>query len=108
MVGAIGHDHRSFADDEADADHVELVLPTELVGLRRGHLLNQCGVADDDDPDTRNPDLAVRPELRVQLVESSGEIAEDEAEEAELLSPSRPWQPRSRIAVRVTLGALLL
>ena len=29
VIGAIGHDHRSFPDDETNTDDVELVLPAE-------------------------------------------------------------------------------
>ncbi len=63
MIGTVGHDHRVFADNEADTDHVELVVPTKCVGFHREHLVEQRGATDDREADTWIAETTDRPEL---------------------------------------------
>ncbi len=86
VVGAVGHDHRSFTDDEANTDDVELVAPSEGVGLHREDLVRQCRVADDDDSHSGYPQLADRPIGGVEFVEGRSEMVEQVNETTEVRS----------------------
>ncbi len=89
MVGTVGHDHRSFPDHEANTDHVELVTPSEGVGLHREDLVGQSRVADDDDSNSGQSQLTDRPVAGVEFVEGRREMREQVKETAQVCSA--PW-----------------
>ena len=55
VIVSVGHDHRAFADDESDPDHVELVTPTKRFGGHQEHLVEEAWIADHNDSGRAEP-----------------------------------------------------
>ena len=77
VVVAVGHDHRSVADVEAQ--HVQPVSPEKRVRRRRVELGQVRRVADHDHPHDSCRDLERRAELRAQRIERRARIAGETA-----------------------------
>ena len=76
MVVTIGNDHRSFADDETHTNGIEPVAPVERVGLHRDHLVDQGRVAEHDDSEPGDADLADRSVGGIEAVEGGSDVVE--------------------------------
>jgi hypothetical protein len=103
VVIAVGHDHRLLADDEAE--HVELVVPSERAVGHREQFSNGWRIADDRHAGWPSTETADRPVPLAQLVEDHVRGREDSTEMARLVTPRRAGEWLGLVHVGHTMSA---